>query len=319
MAKGKNATTTLPENQTDLAASVSAMRLRVYPTARQSSRLATWLSVSHGFRNEAVAWLGDRRRARGVWLAQHPGLTKAQLQAQLPPHLAGSDCAALSQWLTRELEKARGFAVREFGLVAGKQQLGAAFGAAWSHLSRGEKQEVRLRCNNLGIHPDWLLVPRTVLDQQVRDLDKTCRKAISDRAARKRGTSVRLAGFPGFHKWSYAGSVRLQVDPDKNTAFREGWSRGEAVIPGLGRIKLRESGYAWPASPPKLITLSRDPAGAWHVTFVCVEGQGLSARKRRLATANNTWGVLPTHPITGLPTIEGLDMSLPALAVSNVH
>ena len=326
MAKGKTATLQ-PHESDAVSATLSAMRLRVYPTARQSSRLATWLSVSHGFRNEAVAWLGDRRRARGKWFAQHKGLTPDQIKAQLPSNLAGSDCAVLSQWLTGELEKARAFAVREFGLVCGKTQLGEAFSTAWSHLSRGEKQEVRDRCKDLELHLDWLLVPRTVLDQVVRDLDKTCKKAIKDRKERKKQQSansknskkVRLAGFPGFHKWLHAGSVRLQVEADKNTAFREGWSRKEAVIPGLGRVKLRESGYDWPSTPPKLITLARDAAGAWHVAFVCVEDQGLSARKRRLAKEGKTWSPLPLDPSTGLPAIEAMDMSLPDLAVSNVH
>ena len=326
MAKGKAATPQAPESEA--VSSLSAMRLRAYPTARQSRRLATWLSVSHGFRNEAVAWLSVRRRARGRWFAQHPGLSPEQIKAQLPPHLAGSDCTVLSQWLTHELEKARGFAVREFGLVAGKTQLGEAFATAWGWLSRGEKQEVRDRCRELGIHLDWLLVPRTVLDQVVRDLDRTCKKAIKDRAERKKQQAAgnskkvkpkRVAGFPGFHKWSHAGSVRLQVEADKNTAFRDGWARKEAVIPGLGRIKLRESGYDWPMTPPKLITLARDPSGAWHVAFVCVEGQGLSARRRRLAAASTTWGKLPLDPSTGLPAMEAMDMSLPDLAVSNVH
>ena len=63
MAKGKTATPQAPESEA--VSSLSAMRLRAYPTARQSRRLATWLSVSHGFRNEAVAWLAVRRRSGG--------------------------------------------------------------------------------------------------------------------------------------------------------------------------------------------------------------------------------------------------------------
>ena len=55
MIKDKTITTQLPAPE-ESSASISAMRLRVYPSARQSSRMATWLSVAHGFRNEAVAW-----------------------------------------------------------------------------------------------------------------------------------------------------------------------------------------------------------------------------------------------------------------------
>ena len=47
-----------------------AMRLRAYPTQGQTRRLGTWLWAAHRFRNEAVAFTQDRRRARAAWLAR---------------------------------------------------------------------------------------------------------------------------------------------------------------------------------------------------------------------------------------------------------
>ena len=96
------------------------------------------------------------------------------------------------------------------------------------------------------------------------------------------------------------------------------WSAGEIVLPGLGRLLERESGYDFPKTPPKLITLSRNAANQWHVSFVCVEGEGLGARKRTQVMTGKAWADLPKDA-NGLPTIEGLDMSLPDLGVSNKH
>ena len=44
-----------------------------------------------------------------------------------------------------------------------------------------------------------------------------------------------------------------------------------------------------------------------------------AARQRRLDHQGITWEALPMDAETGLPTIEGLDMSLAEKAVSNVH
>ena len=208
--------------------------------------------------------------------------------------------------------------------MGGKLQLGEAFTRAWNCLSRGEREEVRERCHDLGIHLDWLGVPRTILDQVVRDLDKTCQKAIKDREERKKARSEgkpgkrRLAGFPVFRKAHFPGSIRVQVVAEKNEAFRVAWAAGEIVLPGLGRILMRESGYYFPKTPPKLITLSRNAANQWHVRFACVEGEVVNARNRRLRSEGKAWADLPKD-VNGLPTIEGMDMSLPDLGVSNQH
>lgn len=174
---------------------------------------------------------------------------------------------------------------------------------------------MRWRCKLLGIHLDWLGVPRTILDQVVCDLDKTYQKAIKDRAERKKAKAVglpfkhRLAGFPVFKKARFPGSIRLQVVAEKNEAFRVAWAAGEIVLPGLGRLLVRESGYDFPKTPPKLITLSRNAANQRHVSFACVKGEVVNARNRRLRLEGKTWADLPKDA-NGLPTIEGLDMSL---------
>lgn len=75
-------------------------------------------------------------------------------------------------------------------------------------------------------HVQWLLLPRTVLDQVVQDLKKTLGKAIKDRAENKRRKAmglkpVRAAGFPVHKKWEFATSLRMQVVASKNQAFRD--------------------------------------------------------------------------------------------------
>ena len=330
--------------------SLSALRLRVYLLEEQKERLNTWLQTRHAFRNEAANWLADRRRRCALWIKENPG-------QKIPEHLHGDGCKQLSAWLTQELEKARNFAVREFALTVGKQQQGEAFAKAWSRLSWGERDEMRERCEAIGIRLEWIGLNRSVLDQVVRDLSKTCSKAIKDRTERKKALlaqkkggknkgkqaskgkaasasssgvksgkngqekrvkQVKVAGFPKARKYHYPGSIRIQVDEKKNTTFHLAWAAGEIVVPGIGRLKVRESGYAFPKTPPKMITLSRNAAGQFHATFVCVEGEGLSSRARRLQQEAKLWNELPKDAL-GFPAIEGLDMSLPDLVVSNQH
>ena len=162
-----------------------------------------------------------------------------------------------------------------------------------------------------------------MLSQTIQDLAKTIAKAISDRAENKRRKAAGLktlkpAGFPQFQKFSYGNSLRFQLEAEKNTSYREAWERQELFIPGLGRLRVRESGYAWPATPAKLVTLARGADGAWHASFICAPGQARSARARRLEREGKAWEALPLGP-GGLPAIEGLDMSLEDKAVSNVH
>ncbi|PZU42843.1 MAG: hypothetical protein DI568_17900, partial [Sphingomonas sp.] len=243
-----------------------------------------------------------------------------------PEEFKGSDPNACSQWLTEKLEHTRKALALELGLSPrlGKTILAAAETAAWARLSRGERDNLRSALLEQGLDPLWVMLPRTVLDQTIQDLAKTTAKAIEDRAENKRRKAAGLkpmkaAGFPRFQKFSFANSIRFQVVATKNKDVREAWSRKELVIPGLGRLKTREGGYAWPNTPPKLVTVARSANGTWHASFVCGPGQVRSARQRRLDRLGVTWEPLPLCPSTGLPAIEGLDMSLTEKAVSNVH
>ena len=298
------------------------MRLRVKLSLEQARKASAWIYATHAFRNAAVAFLTDRRLARARWVKRHPALAKDWI----PEAFRGSDANACSQWLTGKLEKTRQALLLELGLskTLGKHTLTAAIAAAWSRLSRGERDNLRSAMLEQGLDPLWVLLPRTVLDQTIQDLAKTTAKAIADRAENKRRQAaglkpLRAAGFPQFQKFSYPNSIRFQLVAEKQKEFREAWERKELLIPALGRLKIRESGYAWPATPPKLVTLARSADGSWHVSFVCGPGQARCARQRRLDKLGVTWEPLPKDAETGLPTIEGLDMSLEDKAVSNVH
>ena len=301
---------------------VSAMRLRANLSSEQTRKVSAWIYAAHAFRNAAVAFLNARRGARAGWVARHPALARDWI----PEEWAGSDTNACSKWLTGKLESIRNALALELGLSPslGKTKLASAETAAWARLSRGERDNLRSALLEQGLDPLWVLLPRTVLDQTIQDLAKTTAKAIADRAENKRRKvaglkPLRAAGFPQFQKFSYANSIRFQLVAEKQKEFREAWERKELLIPALGRLKIRESGYAWPATPPKLVTLARSADGSWHVSFVCAPGQARCARQRRLERQGIIWEPLPLNPLTGLPAIEGLDMSLEDKAVSNVH
>ena len=316
------------------------MKLRVYPGKAQGYRAGTWLFQAHRFRNEAVAYVNQRRGLRAAWLRHHPALARDGL----PPELAGSDASACSLWLTARLEAARDRVRLEGGVSCSKHTITQAV----AQMSRGERES---------IEDAWLLaLPRTVLDQVVQDLKKAIGKAIKDRTLgkpsksgaqptktaqgwpgaphaspstvrqafqRATGTpgaagtpknaftsSLKRAGFPTFRRWQHATSVRLQVNAAQNAGFRDHWSAGALYVPGLGRMRFRDA-QALPKTPPKLITLSRNAANQWHVSFLCAAGEGLAQKhqaKRAVA--------LPLDE-QGLPKTVGLDLSLTSLAIDH--
>lgn len=296
------------------------MRLRVVPGKDQAGRVSQWLYVRHHFRNHAVSFLNDRRKARAQWIHAHPLLVQAD---GVDSDLAKNDADACFRWLTERLEATRKAVVKEFGLTGGKAAISSELAKAWASLTRDERDEVVERHAAHDRHVQWLLLPRTVLDQVVQDLKKTLGKAIKDRAENKRRKAmglkpIKMAGFPVHKKWEFATGLRMQVVASKNQAFRDAWKAGQLLLPGLGLIRVREHGYKWPATPPSLITLSRSAGNAWHVSFVCVEGEARSARRRRLDREGRDWEALPLDS-QGLPALEALDMSLADKAVSNVH
>jgi len=98
---------------------------------------------------------------------------------------------------------------------------------------------------------EWLAeVPATCLTQCLRDQDAAFRNFF-DRRAR----------YPRFKRKSAASSLRFQ---DVGAA----WVRGHVSLPKLGVLKLAES--LPEVERPDLMTLSRDAAGRYHVSF-CVQ------------------------------------------------
>jgi putative transposase len=95
---------------------------------------------------------------------------------------------------------------------------------------------------------EWLAeIPATVLTQCLRDQDAAFRNFFGSRAR-----------YPKFKRKSTFGSVRFQ------NAGRA-WTRGVLSLPKLDSLKLAE---ALPeVTRPDLVTLSRDAAGRYHVSF----------------------------------------------------
>ena len=282
-----------PAKQEQNERTVCAMRLRVYPKDKQVSRSSRWLAFAHKFRNETVAFLNSRRLDRATFIRNHPVLAKDWI----PEEFSGNDAHAASLWLTTRLEAVRARVRLEGGIACSKKSLVPVMDL----LSRGEVCEME---------DAWLLrVPRTVLDQVLQDIGKTLAKAISDRAHNKKpGSKRKPAGFPGFRKYRYAHSVRLQVNAAQNAEFKTHWQAGRLFVPGLGALRFRDQ-QSLPKMPPKLMTLARDASGAWYVSFICVEGEELAAKRPLLTSLT-----LPLDA-QGRPTTQALDLSMESLGV----
>src|ERR1700730_6278548 len=98
---------------------------------------------------------------------------------------------------------------------------------------------------------EWLAaVPPACLAQCLRDQDAAFRTFFARRAR-----------YPKFKRKSTAASLRFQ---DAGRA----WARGVVSLPKLGSLKLAES--LPKVERPALVTLSRDAAGRYHVSF-CAE------------------------------------------------
>jgi putative transposase len=95
---------------------------------------------------------------------------------------------------------------------------------------------------------EWLAqVPSTCLTQCLRDQDAAFRNFF-----------VRRARYPRFKKKSTSGSLRFQ-------GVGAAWARGLVSLPKLGALKLAES--LPEVERPDLMTLARDAAGRYHVSF----------------------------------------------------
>ena len=98
---------------------------------------------------------------------------------------------------------------------------------------------------------EWLAaVPATCLTQCLRDQDAAFRNFFARRAR-----------YPKFKRKSAAASLRFQ-------GAGAAWARGVVSLPKLGSLKLAES--LPKVERPGLVTLSRDAAGYYHISF-CAE------------------------------------------------
>ena len=98
---------------------------------------------------------------------------------------------------------------------------------------------------------EWLAeIPATCLTQCLRDQDAAFRHFFGGRAR-----------YPKFKRRGMTGSLRFQ-------GMGVAWSRGVLSVPKLGPLRLAES--LPEVSRPDMMTLSRDAAGCYHVSF-CAE------------------------------------------------
>ena len=114
----------------------------------------------------------------------------------------------------------------------------------------------------------WLgEAPASCLKQKLRDLEAAYRNAFTGR--------TRLPRFK-----SRRGAQRARVEFDRRHAGKvRAWLDGRVVLPGLGAVKLR--GRALPAAMPKLVTVARDRAGRYWVSFAVEEPVAAMAPAKR--------------------------------------
>ena len=117
----------------------------------------------------------------------------------------------------------------------------------------------------------WLCeTPATVLTQKLRDQDRAFANFFADRA-----------GYPKFRKRRAAQSIRFQLDPRRIDRTFDANDR-RLVLPGLGAVKLKWSRRphcprctdepGCPRCPkPRMVTLRRDAAGRYFVSFMVEE------------------------------------------------
>lgn len=97
--------------------------------------------------------------------------------------------------------------------------------------------------------------PSDVYAQKLRDLDKAFNNFFAKRAK-----------YPRFRKRGHAESIRFVFD-QRHAGKVKAWLKdGEMVLPKLGRVKLRDVSPL-PKQMPKMVTVSKDSAGRYFVSF----------------------------------------------------
>ncbi len=278
----------------------SSFKVRVYPDVHQEKTLNRWLYQVQSFRNEMVAFCQKRRMERVIWRQRFPG-------TELPSHLQQNDVQAASKYLTRELQAARKI-LPHFQALSGWEGKGEGFEFlqstlhCWRNLTVTEKEELH--------HAHWLLFPRTILDQVLRDMEKTYARAFKDR---KNPTLNKKAGFPHFRKTTYRYSIRFQVATKKLKSYCEQWEAGLIYIPALGSVLKFRDNRGLPKIPPEMLTLSRNSAGHYHLSFLNKDTR-VSELKPLQSLPMTTCVV--NGKIFNVPTVEGMDVSLKEIGVS---
>ena len=105
---------------------------------------------------------------------------------------------------------------------------------------------------------EWLAdVPADCLAQKLRDLDTAFANFFDARAR-----------YPRFKSRRGTQSARVRFD-HRHVGKVAAWSEGAMVLPNIGPVKLR--GRALPSAVPKMVTVSRDPAGRYWASFAVEE------------------------------------------------
>jgi putative transposase len=139
---------------------------------------------------------------------------------------------------------------------------------------------------------EWLAaVPATCLTQCLRNQDAAFRNFFARRAR-----------YPKFKRKSAAGSLQFQ---DLGVA----WARGVLSLPKLGSLKLAES--LPKVERPGLVTLSRDAAGHYYVSF-CAEVETSLLRITHRAVGVDLGRNLLAEGLRQLAGCDGRDLRVDA-------
>ena len=141
----------------------------------------------------------------------------------------------------------------------------------------------------------WLkAAPSTILVQKLRDLDRAFSNFFDPKLKAK---------YPRFKKRTHAQSIRFQLD---QRTVAGNYRAGEFLkLPKLGRLKLKWSRV--PAGTPKMVTIKKDSAGRYFVSFVVEEtisvsvpparAVGLDVGIKSLVTTSDGQSIGNTQPL----------------------
>ena len=109
----------------------------------------------------------------------------------------------------------------------------------------------------------WLKdIPSDVINQELRDLKQAFEHFFKALKAKSPGRRV---GYPKPKRKSSAGAIRFAFD-HRHPGKVAGWSGRKVILPKIGMIKLAQP-ERLPVEMPKLVTLSRDSAGRFFISF----------------------------------------------------